>query len=143
MIYLRKATYEDMETLFNWANDIEVRKNSFNQNLINLENHIKWFNNKLKDDDSYIFIIYDDEGNDIGQFRVDVENKIGLIDYSVDKKYRGLGIGKNILILIKEKFKDIVLIGRVKYNNISSIKSFENAGFKRFDKDNHIEFISK
>lgn len=33
-IYLRKATPEDMKMLFDWANDEDVRRNSFNSNKI-------------------------------------------------------------------------------------------------------------
>lgn len=143
MIYLREVEYKDSQILFNWANDLDVRRSSFNSNEISLESHIQWFEKKLKDNNSYIFIICNDKENDIGQIRLDIEKNKALISYSLDKNFRGLGIGKKVLTLMKEKFKDITLIGRVKYNNISSIKSFENAGFKRFNKDNYIEFVSK
>ena len=44
---LNAATYEDEKLLFDWINDIDVRRWSFNQNKILLNNHKTWFNNKI------------------------------------------------------------------------------------------------
>ena len=46
--YLRKATIEDMDLLFQWANDPVVRKNSFSTAEISYEEHTKWYHNLLK-----------------------------------------------------------------------------------------------
>ena len=48
-LYLRKADFKDCDVLFNWANDDEVRKNSFNQNKILYGDHIVWFNKVIYD----------------------------------------------------------------------------------------------
>ena len=105
MIYLRKATYKDCETLFKWVNDYDVRKNSFNTESISIDNHIKWFKKKLLDKNCTIFIVHDNKGNYIGQVRIDKEVDRGLIDYSIDSIYRGQGLGKEILSLIKKYLK--------------------------------------
>ena len=44
----RKATEDDMMLYFNWANDFSVRINSYQSELIPLENHKKWFNSEIK-----------------------------------------------------------------------------------------------
>ena len=41
--YLRKAQWEDMDMLFQWANDVVLRKNSFSMVPIAYEEHIAWF----------------------------------------------------------------------------------------------------
>ena len=46
-INLREARIEDMMIYFEWANDKEVRQNSFNQNSITLAEHKRWFSNKI------------------------------------------------------------------------------------------------
>ena len=46
---LNAATYEDEKLLFDWINDIDVRRWSFNQNKILLNDHKTWFNNKIND----------------------------------------------------------------------------------------------
>lgn len=48
-ISLHKAKLEDMMDVFNLANDPEVRKNSFSQKQINLEDHKIWFSKKICD----------------------------------------------------------------------------------------------
>ena len=46
-IFLRKATYEDMDLIFKWANDSAVRNNAFNQEKIEYQEHKKWFKSCL------------------------------------------------------------------------------------------------
>ena len=43
MIYLREATIEDRDLLYEWANDPETRRASFNTDRINYEEHCRWF----------------------------------------------------------------------------------------------------
>jgi len=46
---LRKVIDTDESILFNWANDPDVRKWSFNQNFITSNEHRTWFKQKLND----------------------------------------------------------------------------------------------
>ncbi|HBI93809.1 MAG TPA: hypothetical protein DDY58_16075, partial [Terrisporobacter glycolicus] len=96
MISLRSANYEDCTLLFKWANDSQVRKNAFSTNNIDLESHIKWYENKMNDENTRIFIVLKDNV-EVGQIRVDISDNKGFIDYSIDKNYRGQGIGTQIL----------------------------------------------
>ena len=57
--YLRKATIEDMDLLFQWANDSVVRKNSFSTAEISYEEHMKWYHNLLKREDCMQYIYMD------------------------------------------------------------------------------------
>ncbi|SHH20808.1 GNAT family N-acetyltransferase [Tepidibacter thalassicus] len=140
-IQLRLANYKDCDLLFNWANDDLVRKNSFNSSKIDYSEHRKWFRSKIESNNSKIYICILNNKN-IGQVRIDIEEHTGMINYSIDKDYRGLGIGTEILKLIKSQFSNLILIGRVKYGNIPSIKAFEKAGYIKFEKENYIEFIA-
>ena len=49
MIKLRKATYDDCNILFEWANDPSVRANSFNTKAIEIDDHRTWLKKKLTD----------------------------------------------------------------------------------------------
>jgi RimJ/RimL family protein N-acetyltransferase len=143
-LYLRTAKEKDCDLLFNWVNDYDVRKNSFNTNQILYENHKKWFNEKMKSKDSLIFICYLDK-LPIGQIRIDIKDKIGVINYSIDKNFRGKGLGKNMMKkLIEEiRFSNIELvklIGRVKINNIPSQVVFKKLGFYERKLDNYFEY---
>lgn len=56
--YLKEADENDLLILYEWTNDLEVRKNSFSDKKITLEEHKKWFFDKLKSlkTDMYIYI---------------------------------------------------------------------------------------
>ncbi|WP_427338100.1 GNAT family N-acetyltransferase [Caloranaerobacter sp. DY30410] len=136
---------EHCDLLFKWVNDETVRKNSFNTNEIDYEQHKKWFENKIKSSNTFIYICYIDKKIPIGQIRVDMEDGIGFIDYSIDKKYRGQGYGTKLLKEIVNKFKNEVrnirrLVGKVKIENIPSQKAFAKAGYRHEKKNDYIEY---
>lgn len=137
--YLRKANQKDMDLLFAWANDSEVRKNSFNTAEIKYDEHKEWFNKCLADPniDIYILCINDIP---VGQIRMNYENETGLINYSIQKDCRGKGLGGTILKLIEtsisvDRPEIKVLSGWVKTDNIASQKKFEENGYKRIHTD--------
>ena len=47
IISFRRATIEDAELLFSWANDFDVRRNAFSQQEILWDEHVEWFQKKL------------------------------------------------------------------------------------------------
>lgn len=133
IIYLKEATLEDVDLLFKWVNDESVRKSAFNSKLIAYSEHSEWFNQILQSSDCKIYIGYVDE-NPIGQIRIDLEDNIAVIDYSVDNRYRGRGYGAILLEALENEIsyslKQIKLImGKVKYDNIYSRQTFEKAGY--------------
>lgn len=82
-ISLHKAKLEDMMDVFNLANDPEVRKNSFNQKQINLEDHKIWFNKKISDQNCLLLIskINDDF---VGSIRFE-QDTINQENYNISK----------------------------------------------------------
>lgn len=129
--YLRKATIEDAKTLFYWTNETVTRSNSFNSEPIPWDNHIKWLREKLETDKSCIYILQNSEIDcPLGQIRLDYNDNKWFISYSIDKQYRGKGLGFIILKLIKQEHPDLKLHGEVKPDNMVSTKAFIKAGFK-------------
>lgn len=134
-IFLRFVEQSDCEKLFNWRNDFEVRNLSGNKEELSFEKHKKWFDNSLQDKNILIFIILNEEYKEIGQVRFNNN----IISISLDKTYRGNGYGtisltKSSEIFLKYfKYNDI--IAKIRNENISSIKSFEKAGYKLFSSD--------
>lgn len=132
---IRNATQEDLMLYFNWVNDEQVRMQSFNTMSIDLQTHTRWFENKLKDDNSYLFVFENERNDKIGQVRIEQEtvSKKAIIGVSVDKKYRGKGLAPKILRRGIEHFlstnKDVLIEAYIKEDNKSSIKSFIKAGF--------------
>ncbi|MFY9159880.1 GNAT family N-acetyltransferase [Aquirufa ecclesiirivi] len=137
----RFAEWDDSSLFFKWANDPDVRNNSFSHDKIKWEDHAIWFKENL--DHGTIFLLFYAENKPIGQLRIKFEGGKGIIDYSVDASYRGRGYGTVILSTvskIKEKFQiKFPIIGVVKQANVNSIKAFVNSGFA-FSKRELIDF---
>lgn len=130
----RRATIEDCNLLYGWANEPAVRQNSFNSSLIEYEDHVEWFRKKLNSPDSHLYICMDKD-KPIGQIRIEVENGAGIINFSVDSDSRGMGYGKKMLneiagILKEGGIRIEKLIGKVKPENTASKRAFEGAGYK-------------
>ena len=130
---LRLANKKDVELIFNWANDELVRQNAINKEAVKWENHVIWFESKILSQETYIFILELDS-LPIGQIRFDKEQDGFLIDYSIDKEFRGNGFGQQILIQSLQKIYEfegdnITIKATVLKTNIGSKKVFEKAGF--------------
>lgn len=132
--YLRTATKADMDLLFEWANDPQVRKKSFSTQKISYEEHKKWFEDLLKDKKrkQYIYMV---DGKAIGQARVGLDKGTAEISYSICAAKRGLGFGRSLLRMVclqaKQDFPEILkFIGEVKPENEVSQKAFLSAGFQ-------------
>jgi ribosomal-protein-alanine N-acetyltransferase len=140
-VFLNRACKQDCDLMFNWANDISVRENSFNNNELNYDEHVNWFDNKLHSDNSVIFLFYYNN-LPVGQVRTDIENKVGLISYSLDKNYRGRGLSIEMLRLLEANINNDVnkLIGYVKFENISSQKNFEKLGYIKSVNESFIKY---
>ena len=131
--YLRLAEKADMDLLFEWANDPSVRINSFSSEDILYEEHQKWFERLMKDQNCRQYI-YMHQGMETGQIRLIACGESAEISYSICPKKRGQGHGNRILELIceqaKRDFPEIMkLEGKVKPENMASRKAFVKAGF--------------
>lgn len=96
-VRLRAANPEDRDRLLLWANDTGVRQSAFQTEPIPAENHEKWFNAKLADQDCLIAILENERGVALGQFRAEKTESGLLIDLSVERSQRGQGIGRALL----------------------------------------------
>lgn len=129
----------DMRLIFDWSNDEEVRKNSFSTNKINLDDHKRWFQSKMIQDNYHIlFCMVADK--EIGLARLEIQDNIALLSYQIAKDYRGMGYGTKMLKNLEKYVLDnkiaSVLYGEVKESNPSSQKIFEKLDYKKnIDKD--------
>lgn len=131
--YLRLVKPEDIDLLFSWANDPEVRKNAFHTEQIPYEEHKKWFAKLLQDESQVQYILMEGE-EAIGQIRLSLSDNTALIGYSIVSDKRGCGYGKAMLKLVREKvcneYPNIhTLIGQVKPGNQASAKCFSECGY--------------
>ena len=133
--FLRKATAQDAQNLFEWANDPTVRFYAFDQNKIEWSGHMQWFQRKL-DSKECLILILEQGGSAKGQIRFDYVQGRWQIDYSIAPNQRGKGLGRLIVqkglsfladSLINEECYEVY--GDVKTSNIASCKVFRSLGF--------------
>lgn len=143
-IYLKRATQDDCDLLFKWANDKIVRENSFNNNEIKYEEHNKWFSKKINSNTTDIFIFYYGSAP-VGKVSIDIENKEAIISYCIDKDYRGRSLSIEMLRLLETNIKREIdkFVGYVKYDNAKSQKVFERLGYQKLECDNYIKYYKQ
>lgn len=135
---LRKVSIKDITQLYNWANEDVSRKNSINQEKISFATHYTWFAKQITDPNTEIFILNDSIDINLGQIRF-VRNSIGkwIVNYSIDKNYRKLGLGREILIMgMNQLSSEAEFEAVVEDKNLASQKIFNKAGFKHVNSFN-------
>lgn len=131
--YLREATMADCDLLYQWANDPEVRKNSFHTEPIEYKEHRSWLKRVLESQ-MLLQYIYVCDGQEVGQIRIAVEKETATISYSIAPDYRCMGYGKAMVSAlaqrVKKDFPNIKrLVAEVKPENVASVKAFMDSGF--------------
>jgi UDP-2,4-diacetamido-2,4,6-trideoxy-beta-L-altropyranose hydrolase len=131
-INIREADEKDMMLYYNWINDPIVRESAFNSEYVSLEEHINWFNNKLKNPCSFLYLCYYNN-IPIGQVRYDVNDFKAEVDLSIDKEFRGKGLSVDMLLSSMQYLHNnlgvSIFISQVKKENTPSQYMFLKAGF--------------
>ena len=141
--FLRKAKWEDVDLLFSWANDKEVRKNSFSTEPIDYEGHLAWFGKKYQEKNSQIYIFSEGNGRENqekGMLRLDFYEGAVEISYSIAPGERQKGYGEKLILLAedevrhvaqKEGFQAITVKACVKPQNRASNCIFTKLGYEK------------
>lgn len=145
---LRLATVDDVKVIFEWANDDDMRINSFESKSIEWEEHVIWYNNKLSSNNSIIFIAESEEHKNIGQIRFDKYLNYAKIDFYITKEFRSQGFGCEILTkgigLAFSHWIDLEFVkGEVKKENLASQKAFLKASFSEQYKNELFVYVKK
>lgn len=144
----RRMSEADVTKTYEWACNSEIRKYSFSQHQITLEEHTSWFNLKISDLHSFYYAIEYNK-NIVGSVRYDIKKNEAVISYLVDPLFHGKGFGQIILKVGMEQFLEdykgsIDIVGYVMQNNFASINIFERAGYsKTIESDGSYKFIKK
>ena len=128
---IRLAELQDLDLVYEWANDPVVRNNSYQSSEIPYESHVEWFTNKIGSP-SCVYYILQMGDVAIGQIRFDLEGHTATINYSVDSNYREKGVSKILLrkgiAAFLNQNEETEIVGYVKKGNIASMKSFQSIG---------------
>ena len=133
---LRPAEEKDCKLLWEWANDPEVRAASFCQDFIPWEQHVSWFQSRLRDQNTRIMMAMNSHQVEIGTVRFNLKGNRAVVSISLDQRARGKGQGSAILrMAVNELFRSsdaIAVDAYVKPHNEASQKLFEKTSFQRF-----------
>jgi RimJ/RimL family protein N-acetyltransferase len=135
MLSFRKPTEDDMQLYFDWTNDEEVRKQSYQSAPVSLETHRQWFHNKLLDPGCTMLLFENENKVPVGQVRFQQEREGRyIIGISVSGAFRGKGLAELMLRQASEHFLAVnpgsEILAYIKATNTGSVKSFERAGFR-------------
>lgn len=133
MINLKPAKISDCRFWWKIRNEKTVRETSFETKPITYSTHKKWFEEKLKDQNSKLFIILSD-GKKAGQLRLEKKNSQVELSLALIPAVRGKGIGTSAIILgVKKAISEFgakKILAYTRPENLASVKAFGKAGFK-------------
>jgi len=136
---IRQADYDDVEHIWRIANDPRVRSNSFNSDPIPWNEHVHWFNEKLKSPFNVYWVL--DIGGIIGaQVRFEkIRSETAEVHFSVLPPFRGKNIASRMINhtfsesckrLSTSKIKGILFV-----ENARALKVFEKSSFTKTKKE--------
>ena len=140
-ISLRRVDSRDEALLLKWANDPEVRANSFSHDSISPADHHKWFHKGLGDPNRLLLIAMSSDGCPIGQIRFDRTLATGpsgadeaLIGLSLEQCARGCGLAVPLVSLGLQAMEqqwgsNTHAVAEVLSSNAASNACFERSGF--------------
>ena len=140
-ISLRPAITADEALLLQWANDPQVRANSFSPEPIAPKDHHHWFQKGLTDPNRLLLIATTADGCPIGQIRFDRQSgsaeadvSEAAVDLSLDRCARGHGLAAELvrfgLQAMEQRWGPAVeAVAEVLTSNTASNACFARAGF--------------
>ena len=129
-IKIKKASINDASFFYELRNEKSARKNFFNTKNIKYNDHLKWYEKKIKKKNTIFLVALSNNSEKIGTVRYETNKIFTDISINISKKFRNLGFGSKI-IKESEKFlkKKTIIISRIRSNNKSSIKIFKRNNY--------------
>ncbi len=130
---LECAAETDCKLIWKWANDPETRSASFESAIIPWEEHVRWYQSKLHDGNSRLWICRDGNNIAVGQVRFAIDGPNATISITLDPAHRGKGLGTVLIEAACRKLFNEEPVLRIhafiKPANSGSVRAFERAGF--------------
>tara|TARA_X000000950_G_scaffold215103_1_gene258851 strand:+ start:6539 stop:7162 length:624 start_codon:yes stop_codon:yes gene_type:complete len=133
-LIIRKANKNDSKFLLDLKNDADALKNSLINKAVSKSEHTAWYEKKLQDHGTKIFIFENDFKKKVGfvRFDQDKSNTTANVSIAISKEFRGKRYAQRMLQQgIKEisKIQPLVFLATVKADNESSLRAFKSSGF--------------
>lgn len=140
----RKVEWKDRELLYMWANEEEVRRQSFHTEDILWEDHVRWFEEKIYSGKCDL-LIWVEGGIDTGMLRLDYEDGKARVSYSVQKDQRRKGAASRLIAAVPQYIKSAKpeihnVVAEVKSGNLASQRIFEKCGYSQEQKEERVVF---
>ena len=132
-LVVRLAKADDCVEFFNWANDPAVREQSLTTSTIPMDDHKKWFSEKISSNTCEMYVM-EASGLPVGQVRFEKSEDLAEINYSLDKIVRNRRWASLMLRISIKLFGQrsiSTLKARVKSSNTSSASVFKQLGFSK------------
>lgn len=133
-LQIRPATKKDSNMILEWRNHEEVRRYSFNSEMIKWSQHKKWFTELLADSNRNI-LITEEKKEPAGVLRFDINNYTANISIFLKPGKSGRNLGRRTLLVGEEWIKNHhpkikLLKASVAKDNYASHGMFVAAGFQ-------------
>jgi len=144
-LQLKVATLENSRFLYELRNDPHTRAMSRSTEPVDWETHSSWLERKLQQARTRLYVAFA-QGQPCGQFRVEASGETSI---AIAQAFRGKGLSSRIIetgcALYAAEFQlDRPFTAQIKPENQTSVRSFENAGFRNFNdsKANESDYIT-
>jgi hypothetical protein len=136
-ISIHDISFDDCLLLYSWVNNEDSIKNKLTTSKkIILNEHKKWFKDRIADPNTFIWIIKDKFSNKIGQIRFQMAlDGFYDIDIFIIKSARRSGIASKAIKMAQIQANAYPLRAIIKKSNHKSYLYFLSNGFKLISED--------
>ena len=132
-VRLRAATHNDAALLHAWANDPLTRRMSFSTAPISWDTHLPWLTGRLANPDCRLYIGEDENGEALGQVRLDRAATTATLSIGLAPEARGRGRAAPLVRLAAVECLESgwcrLVEAHVRAENAASLATFRRAGF--------------
>ena len=132
-VRLRAATRNDAALLHAWANDSLTRRMSLSTEPIPWETHLPWLTGRLANPECRLYIGEDEDGEALGQVRLDRAGTTATLSIGLAPEARGRGLAARLVRLAAVECLHSewcrLVEARVRPENAASLVTFRRAGF--------------
>jgi len=136
-ISIHNISFDDCLLLYSWVNNEDSIKNKLTTSKkVLLNEHTKWFKNRIDDPNTFIWIIKDNFNNKIGQIRFQMsQDGFYDIDIYIIKTARRSGIASKAIKMAQVQANVYPLRAIIKKYNHKSYAYFISNGFQLISED--------